>query len=279
MKLNVISLYSQYTVEELLASSSRAKAQSDFLNLQWEQGATVHDLEDFLTVLQQSVNENAITVVLDGTDSFYTKAMIAEGLDLELEENPAARKAVEACCEARGLPLTGHNREGYRLPAGALPLCCKDTLYQGFVLVRGGRCIAVFPAEKQSFAAMFSGNFYGFLLQNGSNTAVVQTTAIRENKVADVEEYLHLFKHGKNILPLLYKEDGQYYLSITAIRSTEAESRQACDSLMENLQAEMGEVVLTASAARKEMKQKRSHSLPDPTDYDPEVEKRKEKTK
>lgn len=279
MKLNVMSVCSQYTAEELLASSARAKAQSDFLNLQWEQGAVVHDLEDLLPALQQSVNENAITVVLDGTDGFYSKTMIAEGLDLELEEDPSARQAVESCCEARALPLAGHNSEGCRLPAGSLPLCSKDTLAQGFVLVRGGRCIAVFPAEKQSFDAMFSGGFYGFLLQNGAETAVVQTIAIQESKVADVEEYLHLFKHGKNILPLLYEEDGQYYLSITAIRSTEAESRQACESLMENLQAEMGEVVLTAAAARKEMKQKRSRSLPDPTDYDPEVEKAKKKKK
>ena len=79
MKLNVISVCSQYTGEELVALDPRAKAQSDFLKLQWEQGQYVRDAEDFLDVLQQSVNENAITVVLDGSDYYYSKTMIAKG--------------------------------------------------------------------------------------------------------------------------------------------------------------------------------------------------------
>ena len=94
-----------------------------------------------------------------------------------------------------------------------------------------------------------------------------------------MEEYLRIFKYGKNILPLVYEEDGQSYLSITAIRATEAESRQACESLLENLQAEMGDVILTAASLRKENKQKRSRSLPDPSNYDPEVEKPKKNKK
>ena len=279
MNTNVISVCSQYTGEELVALDPRAKAQSDFLKLQWEQGQYVSDAEDFLDVLQQSVNENAITVVLDGSDYYYSKTMIAEGLDLTLEENESARKAVEAYCEQNDRLPSAQLLEGAKLPQGCLPLCSKSTARQGFVLIRGGRCIAVFPAEEKAFGEMFSSGFFAFLLRNGAETAVSQTIAIRESKVADVEEYLRIFKYGKNILPLVYEEDGQQYLSITAIRATEAESRQACESLLENLQAEMGDVILTAASLRKENKQKRSRSLPDPSNYDPEVEKPKKNKK
>ncbi len=279
MKLNVISVCSQYAGEELLAASSRAKAQSDFLKLQWEQSQFVRDAEDFLDVLQQSVNHNAITVVVDGSDYYYSKTMIAEGLDLVLAENESARKAVEAYCEQNNLLPSGQILDGAKLPTGALPLCSSAAVQQGFVLIRGGRCIAVFPAEEKAFGEMFSNGFFAFLLRNGAETAVTQTIAIRESKVDDVEEYLRIFKHGKNILPLVYEEDGQHYLSVTAIRSTETESRQACESLLENLQAEMGDVVLTAASAWKENRQKRTRSLPDPTNYDPEVEKEKKKKK
>ena len=279
MKLNVISVCSQYTGETLLNASSRVKAQSDFLKLQWEQGAYVRDAESFLDVLQHSVNDNAITVVLDGSDSYYSKIMIAEGLDLALEECESTRKAVEAYCEANDRLPAGSVLDGAKIPAGALPLCSSSTANQGFVLVSGGRCIAVFPAEEKAFAEMFGSGFYGFLLRNGAETAVTQTIAIRESKVADVEEYLRIFKYGKNILPLVYEEDGLNYLSVTAIRATEESSRQACESLLENLQAEMGEVVLTAASARKENKLKRTRSLPDPSNYDPEVEKGKKKKK
>ena len=279
MKLNVISVCSQYTGEELVAADSRTKAQSDFLKLQWEQGQFVRDAEDFLDVLQQSVNENSITVVLDGSDYYYSKTMIAEGLDLALEENGSARKAVEDYCEANNCLPSAQILEGAKLPQGCLPLCSKATNQQGFVLIRGGRCIAVFPAEAKAFAQMFSNGFFAFLLRNGAETAVSQTIALRESKVADVEEYLRIFKHGKNILPLVYEEDGQHCLSVTAIRSTEAESRQACESLLENLQAEMGDVVLTAASVWKENRHKRTRSLPDPTNYDPEVEKPKKNKK
>ncbi len=277
MKLNVISVCSQYTGETLITASPRAKAQSDFLKLQWEQGAYVQDAENFLDVLQHSVDNNALTVVLDGSEQYYSKTMIAEGLGLALEESETARKAVEAYCEATDRLPAGSVFDGAKLPAGSLPLCSSSTANQGFVLVSGGRCIAVFPAEEKAFAEMFGSGFFAFLLRNGTDTAVTQTIAIRESKVADVEEYLRIFKHGKNILPLVYEEDGMNYLSVTAIRATEESSRQACESLLENLQAEMGEVVLTAASARKENKLKRTRSLPDPSNYDPEVEKGKKK--
>jgi hypothetical protein len=82
VKLNVISVCSQCTAEELLNASPRARAQSDFLKLEWQHSDTVRDMDGFLDVLQQSVNENPITVILDGSEGYYTKSMIAEGLDL-----------------------------------------------------------------------------------------------------------------------------------------------------------------------------------------------------
>lgn len=276
MKLNVISVCSQYTAEELLAASARAKAQSDFLALQWEQVACITDLEDFLPELQRSVNDTAITVVLDGSDGMASKSLIAEGLDLNLEIDRTAQHAAAVYCEKHGISPCGTES---LLPAGAVPLCSENSRMQGFLLVRGNRCIAVFPATLPGWAEMFCKDFYGFLLQNGAETAVVQTMAIRESKVADVEEYLRLFKHGKNVLPFLYEENGQAYLSITAIRSTEEQSRQACESLLENLQAEMGEVLLTEFQAKQEKRAKNRRSLPDPSNYDPEVEKSKSKKK
>ena len=254
MTLNVISVCSQYGVEELLASAPRAKAQSDFLKLNWSQGAVLRDSEGFLDVLQRSVNENAITVVIDGSQGFYTKAMIAEGLDLHLQEDAKSRQAVETYCEDRGLSLSIRALEGCNLPEGALPLNSNQSMDQGFLLVKGGRCIVVFPENTAAFDDMFANGFYPFLLRNGSDTAVVQTIAIRESKLSDVQEYLRLFKHGKNILPLVYQEDGQWNLSITAIRGSVEESRQACESMVENITAEMGDFILTAGNARKEKK-------------------------
>lgn len=267
MKLNVLSVCSQYSGEELLASSARAKAQSEFLNLQWEQGAFIGQLESFLPELQRSVNENKITVVLDGSENFYTKTLIADGLDLELTQSMACCEAVEAYCEPRGLALSGRYADACRLPEGAEPMCSKESIEQGFLLVRGGCCIAVFPAHKEGFGDMFSKGFFPFLLRCGADTAVTQTIALRGSKVKDVEEYLRLFRYGKNILPLIYQEDGQPTLSITAIRKTEAESRQACESLLENIEAEMGSVVLTAGNLRKE----KQRALPD-ISYDPTVD-------
>lgn len=261
MKLNVISVCSGYTADELLRSFPRTRAQSDFLKLQWQQGSSIQDLENFLDELQRSVNENAVTVVLDGSHGFYTKTMIAEGLGLDLEEDEKSRSAVEAYCRKNGISCGGPVLDGCRLPAGAIPMNSSETEKQGFILVRGGRCIVVFPAEEKSFDQMFSNGFYPFLLKNGADTAVVQTIAIRDSKVKDVEEYLRLFKHGKNILPLLYQEDGQWNLSVTAIRGSESESRQACESLIENIEAEMGDIVLTAVSARKEKKLKKSDEI------------------
>ncbi len=284
MKLNVISVCSQCTAEELLSAAPRARAQSDFLKLEWQQGENVRDLDGFLDVLQRSVNENLITVILDGSEGYYTKSMIAEGLDLELEEDADCRKALETYCQLRGLSLTGRMLEGIRIPAGAQPFCSSETVDQGFILVRGGRCIAVFPATKKSFEEMFTKGFYPFLLHHGAETAVVQTMAIRPSKVKDVEEYLRLFRCGKNILPLVYEEMGEYYLSITAIRATEMESRQACNSLVENIREEMGDFILTPSTARKDSRQarkekKKSRALREIEEYNPEESSRNPRKK
>ncbi len=288
MKLNVLSVCSQYSAEELLASSARAKAQSEFLSLQWEQGAIIRDLEDFLPELQRSVNENAITVVLDGSENFYTKTLIAEGLDLELVPSIPSRQAVEEYCAPRGLSVGGRIMEGTLLPEGSEPMNSSETVDQGFVLIRGNCCIAVFPATKKAFGEMFSNGFFPFLLHYGADSAVTQTIALRGSKVKDVEEYLRLFRYGKNILPLVYLEKGQPVLSITAIRKTKLESRQACESLLENIEAEMGSVVLTADTqkkggksgrpeALKEKKQKKSKALREIEDYDPTEESPKPK--
>lgn len=281
MKLNVISVCTQYTAAELLAHSARARAQSDFLKLQWEQGAAVRDLDGFLDVLQQSVNENPITVILDGSEGFYSKAMIAEGLDLQLAEEEQSRHVVEEYCQRRRISLNDRVLEGCRLPVGTKPMNSYETVDQGFILTRGSRCIVVFPAVKKAFGEMFSNGFYPFLLKSGMDSAVVQTIAIRESKVSDVEEYLRLFKHGKHVLPLLYQEGEEHFLSITAIRSSEEESRQACESLLENLEAEMGSVVLTAANSKKEKKlvKKKSKALQEIEDYDPKEGKSEAKEK
>lgn len=284
MKLNVISVCSQCTAEELLSAAPRARAQSDFLKLEWQQDETVRDLDGFLDVLQRSVNENLLTVILDGSEGYYSKSMIAEGLGLELEEDSECRKALEAYCQPRGLSLSGRMLEGARIPAGAQPFCSSETVDQGFILVRGGRCIAVFPASKKSFEEMFTKGFYPFLLRHGAETAVVQTMAIRGSKVKDVEEYLRLFRYGKNILPLVYEEKGEHYLSVTAIRPTEAESRQACNSLVENIREEMGDFILTPSTARKDSRQakkekKKSRALREIEAYDPEENGKNQKNK
>jgi len=280
MKLSVLSVCSQYSVEELLASSARAKAQSEFLNLQWEQTASIRDLEHFLPELQRSVDENAITVVLDGSENFYTKTLIANGLDLELLPSISSREAVEEYCRPRGLTLSGRMMEAALLPQGAEPMNSTETVDQGFVLIRGNCCIAVFPAGKKGFGDMFSNGFFPFLLRYGADTAVTQTIALRGSKVKDVEEYLRLFRYGKNILPLVYLEKGQPTLSITAVRKTEAESRQACESLLESIESEMGSVVLTAGnpkkdeklsrkEVKKEKKRKKSKALQEIEDYNP----------
>ena len=284
MKLNVISVCSQCTAEELLNASPRARAQSDFLKLEWQHSDTVRDMDGFLDVLQQSVNENPITVILDGSEGYYTKSMIAEGLDLQLEEDAECRRALEAYCQPRGISLSGRMLEGARIPEGAQPLCSSETVDQGFILVRGGRCIVVFPAAKKGFDDMFAKGFYPFLLRHGAETAVVQTMAIRGSKVKDVEEYLRLFRYGKNILPLVYQENGEFYFSVTAIRQTESESRQACNSLIENIREEMGDFILTPSNAKKDAKQakkekKKSKALREIEEYDPVEEESKPKKK
>ncbi len=252
MTLNVISLCTSSTIDDLLDGAPCAKAQSDFLDLEWLQTASNLDISEFLDELQNSINSSTITLVLDGSEGFYAKALIAEALDLNLEENSEARSAVEAYAKAHGLSMGGRPAEGARLPVGSVPMCSKNCIDQGFIIIRGGRCIAVMPANKNAFDTMFRFGFYPFLLRNGAETAVVQTTAIRPSMVNDVKEYLRIFRHGKGVLPLVYEEDGQHYISITAIRESESKSRQACESLMENIEAEMGAFVLTAASAKKD---------------------------
>ena len=139
MKLNVISVYSQCTAEELLNASPRARAQSDFLKLEWQHSDTVRDMDGFLDVLQQSVNENPITVILDGSEGFYSKAMIAEGLDLQLAEEEQSRHVVEEYCQRRRISLNDRVLEGCRLPVGTKPMNSYETVDQGFILTRGSR--------------------------------------------------------------------------------------------------------------------------------------------
>ena len=256
MKLSVISLCSHHTAETLLAASERSNAQSHFLKLDWRQYAALDDLQQFLPALQKSVNENAVTVVFDGTSAFYTKNLISQGLGMELQEDALCRKALETFCKNNQLPCSGSVTNGARIPDGSVPMCSSHCANQGFILTRGGCCIVVFPISENSsvlnFELMFSNGFFPFLLRNSGDTAVTQTTAIRSDKVDDVNEYLRLFKQGKNILPLVYEEDGHWNFSVTAIRSSEAESRQACESLLEDIQAEMGEIILTKFAEKKQ---------------------------
>lgn len=256
MKLSVISLCSHHNADTLLAASDRSNAQSDFLKLDWRQYAVLDDLQQFLPALQKSVNENVVTVVFDGTTAFYTKNLIAQGLGMELEEDALCRKALETFCQDNQIPCSGSITNGARIPDGSVPMYSSHCSNQGFILTRSGRCIVVFPISERNpvlnFELMFSNGFFSFLLRNSGDTAVTQTTAIRSDKVDDVQEYLRLFKQGKNILPLVYEEDEQWNFSVTAIRSSEAESRQACESLLEDIQAEMGDIILTKFADKKQ---------------------------
>lgn len=255
MQVFSIGFQSSYTFSGLISSSLETKSQASFLGLSFDgTGAAVAEGPAFMPALQEAVNNNTLVLVLDGSEDFTTKKMIAKGLGLPLVEFPQARTALESYCRQTGRTVSGRLAEGTLLPQGAVPMTSGDTVDQGFILTRGNRCIAVFPASKKGFGSMFSTGLFPFLVQAANSAVCQRETYLLPGKEELVENYLHSTRPGKGVFPAMFAQNGQSCLRVTAVRKTQAEADSACASFLEDLASEAGKVTCSAPANAHQQK-------------------------
>ena len=249
-----IGFQTSYTFPGLIAHSAETKAQAEFLGLTFEAAASVGEAPDFIHALQEAVDSSSLVFVLDGSEDFITKKKIAKGLGLPLEENPKAREAVERYCRQTGRAPAGRLLEGALLPRGAVPMTSGDTVDQGFILTRGSRCVAVFPASKKGFGSMFAGGMLPFLVQSAGLRAHQEEITLLPGKEEPVGEYLQRVRPGKGVFPALFTQNGQSFLRVTAVRKSQEEAASACASLLEDLTSEAGKIDAALASARQQKK-------------------------
>lgn len=254
MQVFTIGFQTSYTFPGLIAHSAETKAQAEFLGLTFEAAASVGEAPDFIHALQEAVDSSSLVFVLDGSEDFITKKKIAKGLGLPLEENPKAREAVERYCRQTGRAPAGRLLEGALLPRGAVPMTSGDTVDQGFILTRGSRCVAVFPASKKGFGSMFAGGMLPFLVQSAGLRAHQEEITLLPGKEEPVGEYLQRVRPGKGVFPALFTQNGQSFLRVTAVRKSQEEAASACASLLEDLTSEAGKIDAALASARQQKK-------------------------
>ena len=242
MKTKILSVDTSCSLRELLSRDPYLLAQLSLAGVELGDEQPVRGRQQFVSAMQQAIPEADLLLVVDGSEEFFTRELTAQGFQLPLTQDERATQAIRDYLSQCGRPL-GDQLRFAQLPQGAQPLTSSQAVPQGFVLSYPAICIAVLPANRRSLLPMIGQQLFPLLLEQRVPGGCTVTVPIQPGKETLVQQYVDRSRGwARQFLAQLDTVGGSSVLRLTAVRPTQAEARQCCDSFLEDLTAECGPV-------------------------------------
>lgn len=263
MNTKVLCVQAGYTLWDLYTDFPWLAIEMEFLGLDFRDQTAVSSQRQFVRLMQKAADECNLLIVIDGSDDFYSRDIIAQGFHKPLEQNPAAARTIQAYLSKMGRGPNEAALSYAQIPAGSIPLLCPDSVEQGFVLLYPSICIAVVPSNKKVLRSVFAEKLYPLLLKSMNEGSYTVTIPLKPERASDVQAYIdQTCRHARGFLPLVCRERQGADLRLTAIRPTTGESSQCCDSFLEDLTSELGNVTKMSRIGRKGSRAAKSNRTP-----------------
>ncbi len=205
----------------------------------------VSDEKDAITVaLRLAASRSNVIVFCGGlgpTEDDLTKETVAEAFGRQLVLDETVLEEIEAFFLSRGIVMSDNNRKQAMVPEGCKVLHNSNGTAPGLILQKGKQAVVLLPGPPSELRPLFLDAASPILKEMNDNhilSCSLMVTGISESSLESMTKEL---LYGDNPHSALYAADGQIEIHITAIGSSEDETKAFLDEKVNAFTAVLGD--------------------------------------
>jgi nicotinamide-nucleotide amidase len=232
------------------------------LGIELRAKAVVGDNRQDLAAVFRRALERADLVILTGglgpTDDDVTRDVVAEVLDLPMEEDYGIVERIERRFARRGLQMPEINRRQARVPRGATPLDNPNGTAPGLVIDHDGALVILLPGPPRELQPMFEALMLRVLADRaGPERFFRMQMLVTGRSESHVEEairpmYAPWRSHTPSMDVTILAAPGQIELHLTTRSADAAAAERALASARDHIVATLGEDVFSTDGRSME---------------------------
>lgn len=252
MKHIILSLNAGYSLHSLMQSNPNLSAQFELLGIDCKREVAVADRNQLITQISQSVKNNRLILILDNEPQIRAREILAQGFNKPLHQDAKALQNISEYFTRAGRMADQELLKDAMIPKDAVALSEAGCPFAGFAMFYPTCCIALVPGTGATALRLIVNHLYPLLLKNLYPGAVMTDVPIREECVQDVQEYLERVKRrNPDFLPMLGGTSARPVLRLIAVKESRSQSAQCCNSFLEDLVSECGNVTTISGVGMK----------------------------
>lgn len=258
MKNQVLLLNTGYSLRGLMQSNPNVAAQFALLGIDFEQERQVSSRHQLIEQVSQSVRECQLLLLVDHDPQLRAREILAQGFRKPLHRDEQA---------AQNLAAHGQ-MDTAMIPQDAVALTDPGCSQAGFVLFFPNVCVALVPGSAAEVLRLIANQLFELLLPHYFPGAVTVDVPLRADRLESVRDYLErVRRRNRAFLPLLGGTTSNPVLRLIAVQDSQKRSRQCCDSFLEDLVSECGNVTTVSRVGVRGMRALERSSTPPQTEF------------
>ena len=237
-----------YSLESLIQKNPGLSAQFGFLGIDFSNEAQLIDRRELISQFNMAIQDNRFVLIVDNDPRMQVRDLLAQGFHKPLYRSAVIERNIAGGSET----FTQAQEREMMIPRNAVPLSQPGCAHAGFVLFYPETCVAYVPGDSQAALRLLANELYPRLLKNLYPGAHIEDVPIREEKIPDLKKYLSKFKcHPRYFTAILGGSDSNPVLRLIAAKPDEEDSRKCCNSFLEDMVCECGQVTPVRGIGRK----------------------------
>ena len=222
-----------YSLHGLMQSNPNVAAQFALLGIDFDEERQVSSRQQLIEQVSRSVQDCQLLLLLDHDPQLRAREILAQGFRKPLHRDEQAAQQLASHGQA----------ETAMIPQDAIALTDPGCSQAGFVLFFPSVCVALIPGTAAEALRMLANQLFPMLLTNSFPGAVTVDVPLRADRIEEVQDYLErVRRRNRAFLPLLGGTTSNPVLRLIAAQDSQKRSRQCCDSFLEDLVSECGNV-------------------------------------
>lgn len=233
MKNQVLLLNTGYSLRGLMQSNPNVAAQFALLGIDFDEERQVSSRQQLIEQVSRSVQDCQLLLLVDHDPQLRAREILAQGFRKPLHRDEQAAQQLASRGQA----------ETAMIPQDAVALTDPGCSQAGFVLFFPSVCVALIPGSAAEALRMLANQLFPVLLTHSFPGAVTVDVPLRSDRIEEVQDYLErVRRRNRAFLPLLGGTTSNPVLRLIAAQDSQKRSRQCCDSFLEDLVSECGNV-------------------------------------
>lgn len=251
MKHKILLLNTGYSLRGLMHSNPNLYEQFLLLGIDFGNEVIVNDRQQLISQISQSVRDSKLILILDNAPVLRAREILAQGFNKPLTQDQTIIQHLQSVRST----LSSEQIHSSMIPQGAVPLIDTACSEAGFMLSYPSTNIVLLPGNGQSALRLLANQLYPLLLKQLYPGAVIADIPIKSEKSDDVLDYMEQVKgRTEGFLPLLGGTSSDPILRLIAVSDSEKRSRQRCDSFLEDIVSEYGNVTMISGVGHRGLK-------------------------